>query len=191
MVKAGFKALLIGIESPHDRILTQLNKGFDSATVRKYFSVLKKYPIYYHGYFIYGNITETEEEMLYIAKFAQEIGVDSITFLKLRIEKFSPLKDIVEKTPGYYIGSNGVVYSDAYSYGYLKKIGRRIKFSFYTPPRFFKMMKKCFLDVKFFTFGEVIAFLLAVPRVLKSVISREIQRGRLADSLKRTFIRNN
>jgi len=49
MVKAGFKALLIGIESPHDRILEQLNKGFDSAAIRKNFQVLKKYPLYYHG----------------------------------------------------------------------------------------------------------------------------------------------
>ncbi len=69
MVRAGFKALLIGIESPHDRILVQLNKGFDSNAIRKYFSVLSKYPIYYHGYFIYGNISETEDEMLYIAKY--------------------------------------------------------------------------------------------------------------------------
>ena len=65
--------------------------------------MLKKYPIYYHGYFIYGNIGETEEEMLYISKFAKEIGVDSITFQKLRIEKFSPLREIVDKTPGYHV----------------------------------------------------------------------------------------
>lgn len=188
MVKAGFKTLLIGIESPHDRILAQLNKGFDSATVRKYFAVLRKFPIYYHGYFIYGNITETEEEMLYIAQFAKEIGVDSITFLKLRIEKFSPLKEIVDKTPGYYIGNNGVLYSEAYSYGDLKKIGRKIKFAFYRPSRFLHMFKKCFIDVKFFTFSEAMSFLAAMPRVLKSIIAREIQKGRLTDSLKRTFI---
>jgi len=52
MVKAGFKILLMGIESPHDHILAELDKGFDSATIRKHFAVLKNYPIYYHGYFI-------------------------------------------------------------------------------------------------------------------------------------------
>ena len=149
MVKAGFKTLLVGVESPHDRILKQLNKGFDSATVRKYFKVLTKYPIYYHGYFIYGNVTESEEEMLYIAEFAKEIGIDSITFLKLRIEKFSPLKELVINTPGYHIANNGAVYSDNYSYDQLKKIGRKIKFSFYTPKRFMHMFKKCF-QIKFF-----------------------------------------
>ncbi len=190
MVQAGFKALLIGIESPHDRILKQLDKGFDSATVRKYFNVLTRYPIYYHGYFIYGNVTETEEEMLYIAEFAEEIGVDSITFLKLRIEKFSPLKGLVEKTPGYHIGTNGVVYSDQYPYDHLKKIGRKIKFSFYTPGRFIRILKKCH-QIGFFGPKEYLSMLAMFPRVMAGVLAREIKRGRLADSLKRTFIKNN
>ncbi|MBN2120477.1 MAG: radical SAM protein [Candidatus Omnitrophica bacterium] len=190
MIAAGFKVLLVGIESPHDRILAQLNKGFDSAAIRKYFKVLRKYPIYYHGYFIYGNIGETEEEMLYIAQFAKEIGVDSITFLKLRIEKFSPLKEIVEKTPGYYIGSNGVVFSDAYSYADLKKIARRIKFSFYTPFRIFKIFWKCFFVARFFTFTETMSFLFFLPLVLKGILVREVAKGRLFNTLQRVFINN-
>ncbi|UCC95693.1 MAG: B12-binding domain-containing radical SAM protein [Candidatus Omnitrophota bacterium] len=190
MVKAGFKTLLIGIESPHDRILFQLNKGFDSDTVRKYFKTLRKYNMFYHGYFIYGNITETEEEMLYIAKFAKEIGVDSITFLKLRIERFSPLKEIVERTPGYYIGNNGVVYSDTYSNADLKKIGRKIKFAFYTPPRYLKMFIKCFFVVRIFTFREMMAILASLPLMLKGLLAREIQKGRLWDTIKRSFIKN-
>jgi len=190
MVKAGFKALLVGIESPHDRILAQLNKGFDSAAVRKYFAVLKKYPIHYHGYFIYGNITETKEEMLYIAQFAKEIGVDSITFLKLRIEKFSPLRELAEKTPGYHVTETGALYSDTYSHADLKKIGRTIKFSFYTPSRYLKMLWGCFFVVKFFTLGEILSVLFVLPLLIKSAISREIRKGRFADTLKRTFIKN-
>lgn len=188
MVKAGFKALLVGIESPHDRILAQLNKGFDSQTVRKYFKVLKKYPIYYHGYFIYGNVTETKEEMAYIPKFAKEIGLDSITALKLRIEKFSPLKNLVESTPGYHIASNRVVYSDTCTMSDLKQMGRKIKFSFYTPARFIKMLWKCFFVIRLFTFKETISFMLCVPSILKSVITREIQKGRLGDTIKRTLV---
>jgi len=190
MVKAGVKTLLIGIESPHDRILAQLNKGFNSAAVREYFKILKKYPLYYHGYFIYGNITETEEEMLYIPKFAREIGLDSITFLKLRIEKFSPLRELVEKTQGYHIGSNGVLYSDTYSNADLKKIGRKIKFSFYTPSRFLKMLWKCFFVIRFFTFREMMSFMMFMPAVLKSLVVRELQKGRLWDTIKRSFITN-
>ncbi|MBN1527151.1 MAG: radical SAM protein [Candidatus Omnitrophica bacterium] len=189
MVKAGFKMLLLGIESPHDRILAQLNKGFDSDTIRKYFNVLKKYPIYYHGYFIYGNIGESEEEMAYISKFAKEINLDSITFQKLRIEKFSPLKDIAKKTPGYHVTDRGELYSDTYSHASLKKIGRQIKFSFYTPFQVLKIVRK-FLVVRFFTFGEIVSFLAAGPSLLKSVIVREIQKKRLGNSLKRIFVSN-
>jgi len=100
--KAGFKVFLIGIESPHDRILNQLQKGITQQEVRDAFAVLTQYDFYLHGYFIYGNIGETEEEMLYIPKFAKEIKLDSISFQKLRVERFSPLKEVVEETPGYY-----------------------------------------------------------------------------------------
>lgn len=190
MVKAGFKALLIGIESPHDWILKQLNKGFDQAAIRKYFAVLKKYPIYYSGYFIYGNIGETEKEMLYIGEFAKEIGIDSIACNKLRIENFSPLRELAEKTPGYHVTARGELYSDAYSHAALKKIGRRIKFSFYTPSRYLKILWKNIFVIKFFSFREIASFLSTAPRLFLSVILRERRRGRLGDSLKRTFIVN-
>ena len=189
MVKAGFKILLMGIESPHDWILKQFDKGFDSATVRKAFAVLKKYAIYYHGYFIYGNIGETEEEMVYIAQFAKEIDVDSITFHKLRIEKFSPLKEIAENTPGYHVTDRGELYSDTYSHATLKKIGRKIKFSFYTPTKLLKIARK-FLIIRFFTVREMLSFVIAAPLLLKNVITREIHKNRLGDSLKRIFLRN-
>jgi len=189
MVKAGFKILLIGIESPHDHILTQLDKGFDSDTIRKSFAVLKKYPIYYHGYFIYGNIGETEEEMLYIPKFAKEIGVDSITFQKMRVERFSPLREIVEKTPGYHISDKGILYSDTYSKKDLKKISRKIKFSFYTPFSFWAMLRKCY-EVRFFTLSELMSFLLVSPFLLGVVIVKELYKGRLGDSLKLILIKN-
>jgi magnesium-protoporphyrin IX monomethyl ester (oxidative) cyclase len=190
MVKAGFKALFIGIESPHDRILTQLNKGFTSDTVRQAFAVFKKYPIMYNGYFIYGNIGESEEEMFYIAQFAKEIGLDMITFQKLRIERFSPLREIAEKTPGYHVTETGALYSDKYSHAALKKIGKRIKFSFYTPSKYLRLLKRVFLDVKIFTPREMASFFLAAPFVIKGAIAREIHKKRLGDSLWRTFVRN-
>lgn len=190
MVKSGFKALLVGIESPHDWILAQLNKGFDSATIRKAFKVLTKYPIYYSGYFIYGNIGETKEEMLYISRFAKEIGLDSIACNKLRIEKFSPLRALAEKTPGYHITARGELYSDKYSHATLKKIGRTIKFSFYTPWRYLKILWKNIFITRFFTFGEMLSLFVVIPRLIVVAIGREIKRGRLLDSLTRTFIRN-
>ncbi|MFA4842940.1 MAG: hypothetical protein WC658_03795, partial [Candidatus Omnitrophota bacterium] len=84
----------------------------------------------------------------------------------------------------------GELYSDTYSHAALKKIGRRIKFSFYTPSRYVKILWKNIFVVKFFTFKEILFFLSASPRLFLSVITRERRRGRLGDSLKRTFIKN-
>jgi radical SAM superfamily enzyme YgiQ (UPF0313 family) len=166
-----------------------LDKGFDSKAIREAFSVLRNYSIYYHGYFIYGNIGETEKEMLFISQFAKEIQLDSITFQKLRIEKFSPLREIAEKTPGYHVTAKGELYSDTYSHATLKKIGRRIKFSFYTLPRILGMAIKAF-KIRLFTFSEIMLFLSATPRILYSVLVREMQKKRLGDSLRRIFIKN-
>jgi anaerobic magnesium-protoporphyrin IX monomethyl ester cyclase len=188
MVQAGFKALLIGVESPHDWILKQLNKGFDQKTVRKSFEVLRKYPFFCSGYFIYGNIGEEEKEMLYIPQFAREIGVDAITCNKLRIEKFSPLRELAQNSVGYHVTEKGELYSDKYSHARLKKIGRKIRFSFYTPSRYIKILWKNIFIVKFFTFKEIISLILAAPAIIISALVKEKRRGRLGDSLKRTFI---
>ena len=185
--KAGFKMLLVGIESPHDHILAAMNKGYNRETIRKYFKVLTKYPILYHGNYIYGNIGETEEEMLYIPKFSHEIGVDTVAFSKLRVDKYSPLKEIAMKTPGYHVTDRGELYSDTFSHPTLKKIHRKLKFSFYTPMKLLKIAKR-FVTVGFLNFSEVISFLIASPALLKGVIAREIHKKRLVDSLKRIFI---
>jgi len=141
--RAGFKIFLIGIESPHDRILEMLQKGITQQQVRDAFAVLTKYDFFLHGYFIYGNIGETEEEMLYIPKFAKELKLDSISFQKLRIEKFSPLKEVVEATPGYYYTHiGGPVYSDRYGHNELKRIRNRIRSEFYDLPQILHIAQK-------------------------------------------------
>jgi len=141
--KAGFRVFLFGIESPHDRILKQLEKGITQQQVRDAFAVLTQYDFYLHGYFIYGNIGETEEEMLYIPKFAKEIKLDSINFHKLRIEKFSALKEVVEQTPGYYFNRiGGAVYSDKYGRKELKQVRNRIRSEFYDLPQILGIIRK-------------------------------------------------
>jgi len=141
--KAGFKVFLIGVESPHDRILNQLQKGITQQEVRDAFSILTQYDFYLHGYFIYGNIGETIEEMLYIPKFANEIKLDSISFQKLRVEKFSVLKGVVEETPGYYYNRiGGSVYSDRYGRKELKQIRNRIRSEFYDLSQVIHIIRK-------------------------------------------------
>jgi radical SAM superfamily enzyme YgiQ (UPF0313 family) len=141
--KAGFRIFLIGIESPHDWILKLIQKGITQQQIRDAFVVLARYDFFLHGYFIYGNIGETEEEMLYIAKFAKELKLDSISFQKLRIEKFSPLKEVVESTPGYhYERIGGPVYSDRYGLKELKRIRNRIRSGFYDLPQILHIANK-------------------------------------------------
>lgn len=174
--KAGFKILLIGIESPHDRILEQLGKGFTRRQVRDAFKILNRYDFYIHGYFIYGNIGETGEEMAYIAQFARELRLDSITFQKLRIEKFSPLKEVVENTPGYHFDSiGGPVYSDMYSLKKLRRIRDRIRAKFYNPGQICRILKKAYTARIFSAFDLIFVF-TKLPKILFGIAKRELEK---------------
>jgi magnesium-protoporphyrin IX monomethyl ester (oxidative) cyclase len=170
--QAGFKLFLIGVESPHDRILTQLQKGITQQQIREAFAVLTRYDFFLHGYFIYGNIGETEEEMLYIPKFAREIGLDSISFQKLRIEKYSPLKEVVESTPGYYYKRiGGPVYSDKYGRNELKRIRNRIRSDFYRPAQLLRIARKA-RRIGLVNGRDVANMTLGLPMLAYSLIKR-------------------
>ena len=174
--KAGFKVFLMGIESPHDRILKNLSKGFNQQQIREAFTILNKHNFYIHGYFIYGNIGETEEEMVYIAQFAKELKLDSITFQKLRVEKFSPLKEVVENTPGYYCDSvGGPVYSDTYSLRDLRRIRNRIRSDFYHFGQMCRILKKTYTARIFSAFDLMYAF-AKLPKILIRLTRREFEK---------------
>jgi magnesium-protoporphyrin IX monomethyl ester (oxidative) cyclase len=174
--KAGFKVFLIGIESPHDRILEQLQKGITQQQVRDAFAVLTQYDFYLHGYFIYGNIGETEEEMLYIPKFAKEIKLDSISFLKLRVERLSPLKEAVEETPGYYYNRiGGSVYSDRYGRKELKQIRNRIRSEFYDLPQVIHIIRKA-VRMGFVSGRDLTNVFLKLPLLMYGLARRKIRK---------------
>jgi magnesium-protoporphyrin IX monomethyl ester (oxidative) cyclase len=174
--QAGFKVFLIGIESPHDRILKQLQKGITQQQVREAFAVLSRYDFYLHGYFIYGNIGETEEEMLYIPKFAKEIKVDSISFQKLRVEKFSPLKEVVEQTPGYhYERVGGPVYSDRYGLKELRQIRNRIRSEFYDLPQIVHIIRKAG-RLGIFRWRDLADALPRLPLLAYRAVRRELRK---------------
>jgi radical SAM superfamily enzyme YgiQ (UPF0313 family) len=144
MERAGMRIPLIGIESCHDKTLRAISKGFTVAEVRQAFSVLKRYDFFLHCCFIIGSIGETSEEMLEIARFAREIGCDGISVQRLRCEKYSVLKDVVDSTPEYHIrpGEMGIVYSDMYSPEELRRIGRQVVLRFYTPRQLARIGRK-------------------------------------------------
>jgi magnesium-protoporphyrin IX monomethyl ester (oxidative) cyclase len=176
--QAGFRVLLMGVESPHDRILTQLQKGLTQQQIRDSFAILRQYDFYLHGYFIYGNIGETEEEMVYIAKFAKELGLDSINFHKLRIEKFSPLKEVVEATPGYYFERiGGAVYSERYGHKELRRIRDRIRSEFYDVPQFLQIARKA-RQIGLVNGRDAAGLLLKLPFIVYGLAQSRIQKKR-------------
>ena len=99
MERAGFSMLLLGIESAQDKTLRSMKKGFDTAKLRELFRVLGKSKMLLFGYFIVGNIGETEEEMLQIAPFARELGLDIIQLTMLRNERYSGSNSWSPRTP--------------------------------------------------------------------------------------------
>ena len=145
MERAGFMLLLLGIESAQDKTLRSIGKGFDTAKVREYFQVLRRSRMILLGYFIVGLIGETAEEMLEIAPFAKELGLDALNLTNLRASPYSGLDELVAQNPDYHILPGGKIYSDRYSYPELRRIRRRISRKFYTPAQFARLGRKAAL----------------------------------------------
>ncbi len=146
MEEAGFKCFLLGLESSCDETLKFLNKGFTVAQVREAFRVLKRFNILYHGYFIVGNIGESEADMLSISQYARQVGVDTITLNRLRADKYSPLRDLVANAEGYHIGKGGRIHSDRYSPERLMQISRKINRRFYSVIHTLMLLRKLFAN---------------------------------------------
>ena len=141
MWKAGFRIIAYGIESAKDRTLQRIGKGFTIQETKEAFKILKKYKMISMGYFIVGYIGEDEKDMLEFSSFAHSLGLDFIILSPLRALKYSPLRKIVESTPGYHIDEKGVVFSDQYSISRIISIIRRIINEFYTPAQYLRLIK--------------------------------------------------
>jgi radical SAM superfamily enzyme YgiQ (UPF0313 family) len=144
MERAGFSMLLLGIESAQDKSLRSMRKGFTVKQVREYFSVLRRSSMVLLGYFIVGNIGETEQEMLQIGPFARELGIDVLNLCMLRSEPYSGLEELVAQTPGYHIAPDGLrfVYSDQCSVRHLQRIERTMRHRFYSPGQILRILRK-------------------------------------------------
>ena len=111
--------------------------------------------------------------MLYIPKFAKELKLDSISFQKLRIEKFSPLKEVVESTPGYYYKRiGGPVYSDRYGPKELKRIRNRIRSEFYDLPQILRIAHKAW-RIGLFRWSDLTVALPNLPLLLWRLARRK------------------
>ena len=163
--RAGFRVLLLGIESASDRTLEKMHKGFTTQQVREAFKVLRRFPFWYHGYFIYGNVGEMEEEMSAISGFARELGLHSLGLSLLRMDRFSPWRKVVEETPGYRIGSNGYVYSDAFDKRRLRRIRNHILNDFLYRPGQILRTVMTLNDSALLTYPQMLRLLTMTPLI--------------------------
>jgi len=155
MYRAGFMVFLMGIESAQDKTLASMNKGFTTAKVREYFEVLRQFNFIYHGYFIIGNIGETKDEMLKVANFSHELGIDTLFLSVLRATKYSPLKNMLKEFTNYHIEEgSGKVYSEMIPLKQLQQIRRDVNASFFTVPVVLRVLKKLIIH-RLLTLGRV------------------------------------
>jgi len=142
MERAGFALLMLGIESAHDRTLRSMQKGFDTAKIREYFTVLRSSRMLLHGYFILGNIGESLQDMKQILPFARELGLDTIALSTLRASPHSGLDELVAASPGYHMAPGGKVYSDECSVADLRDLRRRLYREFFNGSQMLKVFRK-------------------------------------------------
>jgi magnesium-protoporphyrin IX monomethyl ester (oxidative) cyclase len=142
MHRAGFRLLMIGLESAQDKSLKLLNKGFNTEDVKKAFAVLRRANMLTNGYFIVGLFGESEEEMLEIAPYARSIGVDLISPNRLRYEKYSGLAKLLEGNDEYYIGDGNRIFSKRYGPADINRIVKRISSEFFDARQVWAIVRK-------------------------------------------------
>ena len=114
--------------------------------------------------------------MVYIARFAKELQLDTISFQKLRIEKYSPLKEIVENTPGYYFKRiGGAVYSDQHDRRDFKRIRNRIRSDFYDFQQIRQILRKVHKS-GLLTISELMQILTRLPNILFRLLKRQVKK---------------
>ncbi len=143
MERAGFFMFMIGIESYDDAILKRMRKGYTVKMCRRAFAHLRRTHIVTLGNFIIGMPGETEENMLYVADYAGELGLDFISPNKLYAYPSSAFREWIEEHPGYRIeGRRGYVVSDRTPLKRLRQIQRKIYFRFFTPAHVWHFYRK-------------------------------------------------
>ena len=172
MHRAGFRLLMIGLESAQDKSLKLLNKGFKTEDVKKAFAVLRKAKMLTNGYFIVGLFGESEEEMLEIAPYAREIGVDLISPNRLRYEKYSGLAKLLEGNDEYYIGDGNRIYSKRYGPAEINRIVKRISSEFFDARQVWAIVRKG-LRIGFPGWSFYGHIIIALPRILATARRRK------------------
>jgi radical SAM superfamily enzyme YgiQ (UPF0313 family) len=167
MEQAGFFMFMIGIEAAEDSILKRLKKGYTVKMCRQAFDHLRQTHIVTLGNFIIGVPGQSEDDMLYIARYAREIGLDFLSPNKLYAYPNSAFREWIMEHPGYHIEERRqYVVSDQIGMKKLRQIQRKIYFRFFTAAHVWHFYRKA----------------LAHPMVLK------LGRAKLRNAMLRTLL---
>ena len=146
--RAGFWVLSFGIESCQDKTLRRINKNLTLRKIEESFRILRKYDLFYVGYFIIGYVGESIREILEIPNFARRLGLDFIAPSVLRAYPHSLLRERLEDDPNYRIGKDHVVLNRKMRRDDLSWLHRAVVRRFYTPGQIARILRK-------FLFGGV------------------------------------
>jgi len=131
MEQAGFFMFMVGLESYQPRLLKAMRKGYSVRMARQAFRRLAETKILTLGNFLIGNPGETEPEMLAIADYAADLGVDFISPNKIYAYEDSDFERWVLAQPGMkVVGRRRYVVSEAYGVEDLRRIQARIMLRF-------------------------------------------------------------
>jgi radical SAM superfamily enzyme YgiQ (UPF0313 family) len=131
MEQAGFFMFMVGVESYQPRLLKAMRKGYTVRMCREAFRNIRETNILTLGNFLIGNPGETEEEMLGVADFAAELGLDFISPNKIYAYENTDFEQWVLSQPGYRVeGRRRYVVSDQFGVEDLRRIQARIMLRF-------------------------------------------------------------
>jgi len=131
MERAGFFMFMVGIESNQPRLLKAMRKGYTVGMCRRAFEHLAQTNILTLGNFLIGNPGETADDMLGIADYAAELGIDFISPNKIYAYANTDFEQWVLAQPGMrVVGRRRYVVSDKYGVEDLRRIQARIQLRF-------------------------------------------------------------
>jgi radical SAM superfamily enzyme YgiQ (UPF0313 family) len=131
MERAGFFMFMVGVESYQPRLLKAMRKGYTVEMCRRAFRHLADTSILTLGNFLIGNPGETAEDMLGIADYAAELGIDFISPNKIYAYADTDFEQWVLAQPGMkVVGRRRYVVSDHYGVEDLRRIQARIQLRF-------------------------------------------------------------
>ncbi len=131
MERAGFFMFMVGMETYQPDLLKAMRKGYTVEMARRAFRHLAETNILTLGNFLIGNPGETEAEMLAVADYAADLGLDFISPNKIYAYANSDFEQWVLAQPGMRVeGRRRYVVSDDYGVEDLRRIQARIMLRF-------------------------------------------------------------